>query len=57
MAGDVVYDHFATENLQIMYSPDHEWYYLPDQTTSEALIFKSADSIHSKAPGKDKLHK
>ena len=51
MAGDVVYENFATENLQIMYNPDHKWYYLPDQTTSEALIFKSADSEHAWAPG------
>jgi len=51
MAGDIVYENFVTENLQIMHNPDQKWFYLPDQTTSEVLIFKSADSEHSDAPG------
>jgi hypothetical protein len=51
MAGDIVYETFATENLQIMHNTDQKWFYLPDQATSEALIFKSADSEHSQAPG------
>ncbi|CZT10390.1 uncharacterized protein RAG0_14881 [Rhynchosporium agropyri] len=50
MAGDLVYENFATENLQIMHNPHQKWFYLPDQTTSEVLIFKSADSKHSDAP-------
>jgi hypothetical protein len=52
MAGDIVYENFVTENLQVMHNPDQKWFYLPDQTTSEVLIFKSADSEHSDAPGK-----
>lgn len=55
MAGDIVYDNFATENLQIMHNTDQKWFYLPDQSTSEALIFKSADSEHSQAPGESRL--
>ncbi|KAK0117758.1 hypothetical protein ONS95_012084 [Cadophora gregata] len=51
MAGDLVYENFATENLQIMHNVDQKWFYLPDQTTTEVLIFKSADSDHSEAPG------
>ncbi|PMD20216.1 hypothetical protein NA56DRAFT_671594 [Hyaloscypha hepaticicola] len=50
MAGDIVYENFVTENLQIMHNSDQKWFYLPDQTTSEVLIFKSADSEHSDAP-------
>ncbi|PVH83071.1 hypothetical protein DL98DRAFT_558939 [Cadophora sp. DSE1049] len=50
MAGDLVYESFATENLQVMHNADQKWFYLPDQTTTEVLIFKSADSEHSDAP-------
>jgi len=51
MAGDIVYENFVTENLQVMHNPDQKWFYLPDQATSEVLIFKSADSEHSDTPG------
>lgn len=51
MAGDLVYENFATENLQIMHNSEQKWFYLPDQTTSEVLLFKSADSEYSDAPG------
>ncbi|KAL4787533.1 hypothetical protein BJX76DRAFT_318305 [Aspergillus varians] len=50
MAGDIVFDKFYTENLQVMHNPDHQWYYLPDHHVWEALFFKSADSEHSEAP-------
>ena len=48
---DVVFDDFVTENLQILYNPDFQWYYLPDHNTWEALIFKSGDSEKGKAAG------
>jgi hypothetical protein len=47
---DIVFDDFFTENLQVLYSSNLQWYYLPDQETWEALIFKSADSQTSQAP-------
>ncbi|KAG8667967.1 hypothetical protein FPOAC1_012809 [Fusarium poae] len=47
---DIVFDDFFTENLQVLYSSNLQWYYLPDQETWEALIFKSADSEKSQAP-------
>lgn len=53
MAGDLVYEDFAVENLQVLHNPKQRWYYLPDQEVSEALIFKSADSAHCDAPGKN----
>ncbi|KAI0396028.1 hypothetical protein F5Y17DRAFT_420865 [Xylariaceae sp. FL0594] len=42
---DVVFDDFVTENIQIYHNPAMQWYYLPDQESWEALIFKSADSV------------
>jgi hypothetical protein len=30
-----------------LYSPDHQWYYFPDLTANEALIFKTFDSESS----------
>ncbi|KAF4992470.1 hypothetical protein FGRMN_7141 [Fusarium graminum] len=47
---DIVFDDFFTENLQVLYNPAFEWYYLPDQQTWEALIFKSAESERTEAP-------
>jgi hypothetical protein len=55
MPGDIVFDDFYTENLQVLYNPDFKWYYLPDQNTWEASIFKSADSWESEAPGMCKV--
>ncbi|KAL6895046.1 hypothetical protein GGI43DRAFT_424494 [Trichoderma evansii] len=43
IAGDIVFDDFVTENLQIFPSPNFQWYYVPDQNIWEALMFKSAD--------------
>ncbi len=51
IAGDVVFDGFVTENLQVMHSPNFEWYYLPNHETWEALIFKSGDSEQGASPG------
>lgn len=42
--GDIVFDDFVTENLQVFHNPSSQWYYLPDQKDSEVLVFKSADS-------------
>ncbi|KAJ4142058.1 hypothetical protein NW754_014848 [Fusarium falciforme] len=52
IAGDIVFDDFYTENLQILHNPGFQWYYLPDQNTWEVLMFKSADSDkNSPTPG------
>ncbi|KAK5995288.1 Fe(II)/2-oxoglutarate-dependent dioxygenase nvfI-like protein [Cladobotryum mycophilum] len=51
IAGDIVFDEFVTENLQIFPSPNFQWYYLPDQNIWEALVFKSADSDGTTVPG------
>ncbi|XDG08251.1 hypothetical protein ABKA04_007866 [Annulohypoxylon sp. FPYF3050] len=46
--GDIVYTEWATENLQVHHNDKHQWYYLPDQTVDEVLIFKSAESLPDK---------
>ncbi|UKZ96366.1 uncharacterized protein TrAFT101_011162 [Trichoderma asperellum] len=51
IAGDIVFDDFVTENLQIFPSPNFQWYYVPEQNTWEALMFKSADSDETAVPG------
>ncbi|AEO67444.1 uncharacterized protein THITE_2088932 [Thermothielavioides terrestris NRRL 8126] len=48
MPGDIVYTDWATENLQVHHSDRHKWYYLPDQTVDEVLIFKSGESSSAK---------
>lgn len=52
MPGDIVYSEWATENLQVHYNDEQQWYYLPDQTGDELLIFKSAESSPDKSQGK-----
>ncbi|KAI0483544.1 hypothetical protein F4859DRAFT_473227 [Xylaria cf. heliscus] len=49
MPGDIVYEQWATENLQVHYSDTQQWYYLPDQTENEVLIFKSAEASPDKS--------
>ncbi|KAK8131606.1 hypothetical protein PG984_008044 [Apiospora sp. TS-2023a] len=44
MPGDIVFREFFTENMQIHYSSKHVWYWLPEQTVDEVLLFKSAES-------------
>lgn len=41
MAGDIVYEDFVTENLQVMHNMDQKWFYLPDQTTKEVRSWYS----------------
>ncbi|KAI1456284.1 hypothetical protein F4805DRAFT_233817 [Annulohypoxylon moriforme] len=48
MPGDIVFTKWATENLQVHHSDKQKWYYLPDQTADEVLIFKSAESSPDK---------
>ncbi|KAK6449910.1 hypothetical protein FP744_10006160 [Trichoderma asperellum] len=51
IAGDIVFDDFVTENLQVFPSRNFQWYYVPEQNTWEALMFKSADSDETAVPG------
>ncbi|KAM7183027.1 hypothetical protein V8F33_013855 [Rhypophila sp. PSN 637] len=46
---DIVYEGWVTENMQVHYNPDQTWYYLPDHTIDEVLIFKSAESDPGKS--------
>jgi hypothetical protein len=54
MPGDVVDRDAMFENTQVHFNPDQEWYYLRDQTPSELVIFKNADSesLLGASPGK-----
>ncbi len=38
------YPHRTAETYHIAYNPDHEWYYFPEMTRNEALVFKVFDS-------------
>lgn len=51
MPGDIVFTNWTTENLQVMHSSAQKWYWLPGQLPEEVLIFKSAESLKSSAPG------
>ncbi|KAK4163827.1 hypothetical protein QBC43DRAFT_263262 [Cladorrhinum sp. PSN259] len=43
-AVDEVFPTVANEVFQVSYSPDHVWYYVPDQLESEITIFNAFDS-------------
>ncbi|KAK3994501.1 hypothetical protein QBC44DRAFT_236239 [Cladorrhinum sp. PSN332] len=43
-AVDEVFPAVANEVFQVSYSPDHVWYYVPDQLESEITIFNAFDS-------------
>ena len=38
------YPHRTAETYHITCNPDHEWYYFPEMTRNEALVFKVYDS-------------
>jgi hypothetical protein len=44
IAADLIYRDRTTETYSFNYSPDHRWYYYPEMTRSEAIIFKGFDS-------------
>lgn len=50
-AADLLYPKLATENFQVYHRPEHKWYYLSGQTTSELIIFRQADSMSGSSPG------
>jgi hypothetical protein len=43
-AVDIVHD-----TVGYLHNPVHRWYYFPDMTKDEVIVFKSGDSDHSKA--------
>ena len=51
-AADLLYPDLATENFQVYHRPAHRWYYLSNQTPSELIVFKQADSFSGTSPGK-----
>ncbi|KAK8084483.1 hypothetical protein PG997_005754 [Apiospora hydei] len=51
MPGDIVFREFFTENIQVHYNSKQVWYWLPEQTVDEVLLFKSAESDANSAQG------
>ncbi|OCL12148.1 hypothetical protein AOQ84DRAFT_420909, partial [Glonium stellatum] len=41
---DEVFPTVANEVYQVLYNPNHRWYYIPDQLDSEVTIFAGYDS-------------
>ncbi|SMR43160.1 unnamed protein product [Zymoseptoria tritici ST99CH_1E4] len=41
---DEVFPKMVNEIYQVLYSPNHKWYWLPDQTPEEVVIFAGYDS-------------
>jgi hypothetical protein len=44
LQGDIVHD-----TMSYVHNPAHRWYYFPDMTIDEVIVFKSGDSEHSGA--------
>jgi hypothetical protein len=44
MLGDIVTADFVIENLHVHSNSAQRWYYLNEQTASEALVFRDVDS-------------
>ena len=43
-AADIVLQNEVTENMQVHHDEAHKWYYLQDQSSTELLVFRQADS-------------
>ena len=48
---DLVYDDYVVENCQTYDAPEQEWYYIRDQSPSEAWVFLQSDSFNLDRPG------
>lgn len=46
--GDLVYDDYVVENMQLHYASNQKWYYLSDQGPEEAWVFVQSDSDKTK---------
>jgi hypothetical protein len=44
VAADHIYRHRIGETYQVIYSPAHRWFYVPQMRTDEALLLKCFDS-------------
>ena len=44
LQGDIVHD-----TMSYVHNPAHRWYYFPDMTLDEVIVFKSGDSDHTGA--------
>jgi hypothetical protein len=44
VAADHIYRDRVGETYQVLYSPDHRWFYVPEMRTDEALLLKCFDS-------------
>jgi len=40
---ELKFPHRTGENYSLKYSPDHKWFYYPQQTQDECLVFKVYD--------------
>ncbi len=49
---DLVYADYVIENCQVYRTLAQKWYYLRDQTPSEALVFRQTDSDSAVGAGK-----
>ena len=48
---DLVYADYVIENCQVYHTARQKWYYLRDQTPSEAWVFRQTDSRIGSCPG------
>lgn len=44
MSGDVVHPNYTAENMYLHFNESQKWYWLPDQSEDELLLFKTMDS-------------
>jgi hypothetical protein len=51
IACDLVNRSSYSENMQVYYNANHEWWYLSGQLTSELLVFRQADTSQKRVTG------
>ena len=44
VSSDVLYPKYVTENMYLHFDESQKWYWLPDQSEDELLLFKAMDS-------------
>ncbi|KAI1411460.1 hypothetical protein F5Y13DRAFT_165750 [Hypoxylon sp. FL1857] len=44
VATDIIYPNYVAENRMVHFNENQKWYWLPDQTEDEILVFKAVDT-------------
>jgi hypothetical protein len=52
VAADIVFPHYLDEAYELLYNPNHRWFYKQEMKKDDVIIFKLADNAKDVANSK-----